>query len=371
MALGVGIVGLPNVGKSTLFNAITKAGALAANYPFATIDKNVGVVTLPDERLTALQKLYTKGDRIPPIVQTAVEFVDIAGLVRGAHKGEGLGNQFLGNIREVAAIAHVVRCFEDENIIHVEGRVDPRGDLETINTELALADLQSVEKRIERLRKTAKTSKEDKELLDIAEPVYALLSEGKPARAYTGGEPEARAKGFRMLGLLTAKPMIYVANVAEEDLPDAANSPLVNSVREYATAEGAEVVVISARIEAELADLAAEEASEYLESLGLSEPGLNRLVRVAYRMLGLRTYLTAGEKEVRAWTITAGDRAPQAAGVIHSDLERGFIRAKVIDWDKLVEAGSIPAAAERGWVRTEGKEYVVQDGDVMEILHQG
>lgn len=371
MALGVGIVGLPNVGKSTLFNAITKAGAVAANYPFATIDKNVGMVTLPDERLDALRKVFTKGDRVPPVVPTYVEFVDIAGLVRGAHKGEGLGNQFLGNIREVAAIAHVVRCFEDENIIHVENRVDPAGDAETINTELALADLQSLEKRLERLRKTAKTSKEDKELLDIAEPVYALLSEGKPARQYTGGEEAARLKAFRMMGLLTAKPMIYVANVAESDLPDGEGNPHVAAVKQYAAAEGAEVVVISARIEAELAELPEEEAAEYLESLGLSEPGLNRLVRVAYRMLGLRTFLTSGEKEVRAWTIRAGDKAPAAAGAIHSDLERGFIRARVIDWDKMVAAGGWSAAGEKGWVRTEGKDYVVQDGDVMEILHQG
>jgi hypothetical protein len=371
MALGIGIVGLPNVGKSTLFNAITRAGALAANYPFATIDKNVGVVVLPDERLVALQKLYTKGDRVPPLVPTAVEFVDIAGLVRGAHKGEGLGNQFLANIREVAAIAHVVRCFEDENIVHVEGRVDPLGDLETIDTELALADLQTLEKRIDRLRKTAKTSKEDKELLDVADPVLALLTEGRPAREFTGGEPEARAKAFRMLGLLTAKPVIYVANVAEDDLPDGGGNPHVAAVREYAAAAGAESVVISARIESELADLPDEEAAEYMQSLGLTEPGLNRLVRVGYRILGLRTFLTAGVDECRAWTIHAGDRAPQAAGVIHTDLERGFIRALVIDWDKMVEAGSIPAARERGWLRTEGKDYVVQDGDVMEILHQG
>lgn len=371
MALGVGIVGLPNVGKSTLFNAITKAGALAANYPFATIDKNVGVVPLPDARLLALRDVFTKGDRVPPVVLTAVEFVDIAGLVRGAHKGEGLGNQFLGNIREVAAIAHVVRCFEDPNVIHVENRVDPKGDLETINTELALADLQSLEKRVERLRKTAKTSKEDKELFDFAEPVYALLSEGKPARAYTDGDDEARAKAFRVLGLLTAKPMIYVANVGEEDLPDGANNPHVAAVKEYAASEGAEAVVISAKIEAELGELPEAEAQEFLEGLGLTEPGLNRLVRVAFRMLGLQTFLTAGEKEVRAWTIKAGDRAPRAAGAIHSDLERGFIRAEVIDWEKMVSAGGWSPAKEKGWVRVEGKEYVVQDGDVMNILHQG
>lgn len=368
MALGVGIVGLPNVGKSTLFNAITKAGALAANYPFATIDKNVGVVVLPDERLITLQKVFTKGDRVPPVVPTAVEFVDIAGLVRGAHKGEGLGNQFLSNIREVAAIAHVVRCFDDENIVHVEGRVDPRGDLETINTELALADLQGLEKRLERLRKMARTNKDDKDLLEVAEPVYALLSEGRPARDYDGGEPEARAKAFRMLGLLTSKPMIYVANVAEEDLPEGEGSAHVAAVREYAASEGAEAVVISAKIEAELAELSEEEGAEYLQSLGLSEPGLNRLVRVAYRMLGLRTFLTSGEKEVRAWTIRAGDKAPQAAGVIHTDLERGFIRAEVIDWDKLASSGGWSAAKEKGWVRLEGKEYVVQDGDVINVL---
>ena len=370
MALGVGIVGMPNVGKSTLFNAITKAGAVAANYPFATIDKNVGVVMLPDERLDALSKTFTKGDRVPPIIPTAVEFVDIAGLVKGASKGEGLGNQFLGNIREVAAVAHVVRCFDDPNIIHVEGRVDPLDDLEIINTELALADLQSVEKRVERLRKTAKTNKDDKELLDFAEPIYELLAAGTPARLYTDGDPDLRRKAFKNLALLTAKPVIYVANVAEEDLPDGANSAHVAAVRKYATQEGAEVVVISAKIESELADLAQEEAQEYLESMGLSEPGLNRLVRVAYRMLGLRTFITAGEKEVRAWTVRAGDKAPAAAGVIHTDLERGFIRAEVVDWDKLVTANSWSGAKEKGWVRVEGKEYEVKDGDVINVLFQ-
>jgi GTP-binding protein YchF len=353
-----------------VFNAITKAGALAANYPFATIDKNVGVVAMPDERLNALQKLYIKGERIPPIVPTSVEFVDIAGLVRGAHKGEGLGNQFLAHIREVAAVAHVVRCFEDTNIIHVEGKVDPIADIETIDTELALADLQSLEKRMERLRKSSRTNKDDKELLDVAEPVYALLDQGRPAREYVHSDPEAQARAFKVLTLLTSKPGIYVANVAEEDLPDGANNPHVAALRAHATKQGAEVVVISARIEAELGDLEADEAAEYLQSLGLEEPGLNRLIHIAYRMLGLRTFLTAGVQEVRAWTIRAGTKAPQAAGVIHSDLERGFIRAEVVDWEKLVTAGGIPGAKERGWLRVEGKEYVVQDGDVMNILFQ-
>jgi ribosome-binding ATPase len=368
MALGVGIVGLPNVGKSTLFNAITKAGALAANYPFATIEKNVGVVPLPDERLTALARLYTKGDRVPPIVQTAVEFVDIAGLVKGAHKGEGLGNQFLGNIREVAAIAHVVRCFEDPDIVHVNDKVDALDDVETVNTELALADLQSLEKRVERLRKSAKTNKDDAEILTVVEPVYALLSDGKPARAYTGGEDALRRRVFKEMGLLTGKPIIYVANVAEDQLPEAKDNAMVNALRDYAKAEGAEVVVVSARIESEIVELEAAEAAEYMEAIGITEPGLNRLVRSAYHLLGLRTFLTAGEKEVRAWTIRAGAKAPQAAGEIHTDLERGFIRAETIYWEKLMEAGSWLGGKERGWVRMEGKDYEVQDGDVM-IIH--
>lgn len=367
-SLGVGIVGLPNVGKSTLFNAITKAGALAANYPFATIDKNVGVVMLPDPRLEKLQKLFIKGERLPPLVPTYVEFVDIAGLVKGAHKGEGLGNQFLANIREVAAIAHVVRCFEDPNVVHVSGKVDPLDDLETINTELALADLQTIEKRLDKLRKTARTDKDDKALLDAIEPLLGHLSEGKPVRTYTGGDPEALAKAAKELGLLTGKSVIYVANVAEEDLPDAANNPNVAKLREYAAKEGSEVIVVSAKIEAELSELSEEEAAEYLKSLGLEESGLDRLVHVAYRRLGLQTFFTAGEKEVRAWTVRKGTKAPQAAGEIHTDLERGFIRAEVIEWDKLALAGGWSQGKDKGWVRTEGKEYVVQDGDTMYIL---
>ncbi|MBC8141062.1 MAG: redox-regulated ATPase YchF [Armatimonadetes bacterium] len=372
MALGVGIVGLPNVGKSTLFNAITQAGAVAANYPFATIDKNVGIVTLPDERLNALSEVFTKGDRVPPIVQTAVEFVDIAGLVKGAHKGEGLGNQFLANIREVAAIAHVVRCFEDDNIVHVEGRVDPAGDLETINTELALADLQTLEKRMDRLKKTSRTIKDDKELLDLAEPLFAHLSTGAPARTWGATlDKPTRELAYKQFGLLTSKPVIYVANVAEADLPDGAGNAHVQAVRDYAKNDGTDVVVVSAQIEAELSELGEAEATEYLADMGLTETGLNRLVKVAYKMLGLRTFLTSGEKEVRAWTIRAGDKAPQAAGVIHSDLEHGFIRAETVDWDKLVSAGGWAAAKEKGWVRIEGKDYEVKDGDVMNILHQG
>ncbi|WP_309709464.1 redox-regulated ATPase YchF [Armatimonas sp.] len=371
MALGVGIVGLPNVGKSTLFNAITRAGAVAANYPFATIDKNVGIVTLPDERLDALAKVYTKGDRVPPLVPTIVEFVDIAGLVKGAHKGEGLGNQFLANIREVAAVAHVVRCFESEEIIHVEGHVDPVGDAVTINLELALADLQILEKRLDRLKKNAKSSKDDALLVPLVESLVAHLSEGKPARTFVWNDPEALAKFYKESGLLTAKPMVYVANVPDSDLPDGGSNPHYATLKKMAEEEGMDVVAISAQIEAELSELDPEEALVFLNDLGLSEPGMNSLVRVAFRLLGLQTFLTAGEKEVRAWTIRQGDKAPTAAGVIHTDLERTFIRALVIDWTKLVEAGSIAASRDRGWLRTEGKDYIMQDGDVVEFLCSG
>ncbi len=357
--LGIGIVGLPNVGKSTLFNAITKAGVEAANYPFATIDKNVGVVAVPDERLVALRKLYTKGTRVPPVVPTTVEFVDIAGLVKGASQGEGLGNQFLANIREVSAIAHVVRCFDDPNILHVAGAVDPLSDIETINTELALADLGSLEKRVERLRRSAKSNKDDAELLEAAEALVARLSDGVPARGSGVDIP----KDFN---LLTAKPVIYVCNVAEEDA--ATGNAQVEQVRALADAEGAQLVVISAKLEQELGELSDDEAGEFLAEYGLTEPGLNRLIRSGYEVLGLLTFLTAGEKEVRAWTVTKGSRAPQAAGEIHTDFERGFIRAEVIAWDKLTLAGGTVAAKAKGWVRTEGKEYVVRDGDVMNFL---
>jgi GTP-binding protein YchF len=357
--LAIGIVGLPNVGKSTLFNAITKAQVEAANYPFATIDKNVGVVAVPDERLRALQALYRKGDRCPPIVPTTVEFVDIAGLVKGASRGEGLGNQFLAHIREVAAIAHVVRCFDDPNVVHVAGAIDPLGDIETIDTELALADIASLEKRLEKLRRQAKADKELAHLVEASEAMIAALGQGTPARLSGIALPSD-------FNLLTAKPVIYVCNVAENEL--ATGNAHVEQVKARAAREGAEVVVISAKIEGELAELPEEEALAFLHELGLEEPGLNRLIRKGYDALGLITFLTAGEKEVRAWTIKRGTRAPQAAGEIHSDFERGFIRAEVIHWQKLVEAGSMVAAKSKGWVRTEGKEYVVQDGDVMNFL---
>ncbi len=361
--VGIGIVGLPNVGKSTLFNAITKASVEAANYPFATIDKNVGVVAVPDERLDVLADLFVKAGRRPPIVPTTVEFVDIAGLVKGASKGEGLGNQFLAHIREVAAIAHVVRCFDDDNVVHVAGRVDPLADIETIETELALADLATLERRAERLRRAVKGNPDEAAELREVETLQAALEAGRQARAVlveTGWTLPSD------LQLLTAKPVVYVCNVAETDL--LSGNDWVRAVQAKAAAEAADVVVISAQIERELAELSDDEAQEFLTDLGLERSGLERLIHAGYDVLGLITYLTASEKEVRAWTVPRGATAPQAAGEIHSDLERGFIRAEVVHWTKLREAGGMSAARARGWVRTEGKGYVMLDGDVMHVL---
>lgn len=360
MALKAGIVGLPNVGKSTLFNAITQAGAEAANYPFCTIDPNVGVVEVPDERLDKLTELVVPDKTVP----TAFEFVDIAGLVRGASKGEGLGNKFLAHIREVDAIVHVVRCFEDENVTHVDGKVDPISDIQTINLELILADLESIEKRIDRARKNIKNG--DKKIaqeVEVLERVKEALYNDMPARSVELSDDEKVI--VRDLHLLTLKPVLYAANVSEDGVADADNNPYVQQVKDFAIAENAIVVPISAKVEAEIAELEGEDKAMFLEELGLEESGLNRLIKAAYRLLGLYTYFTAGVQEVRAWTINKGTKAPQAAGVIHTDFERGFIRAEVVSYDDLVSAGSMNGAKERGQLRLEGKEYLVKDGDVM------
>lgn len=356
--LTAGIVGLPNVGKSTLFNAlVANAKAQAANFPFCTIEPNVGVVAVPDERLQVLGKLSSSEQIVP----TRIEFVDIAGLVQGASQGEGLGNQFLSHIREVDAIVQVVRCFENDDIIHVSGSVDPARDIEIINLELALADLSQVERRIDRTRKQARTSKEAQLELGALEKVAAVLNEGKSARLADLTEEETEA--IKSLGLLTRKPIIYAANVSEEDL--ATGNDWVEKVRAIASGENAQVVIISAQVESELIELSDEERQDFLASLGVEEGGLKSLIKATYELLGLRTFLTTGPKETRAWTIRAGMSAPQAAGVIHSDFERGFIRAETIAYQDLVEHGSMNAAKEKGLVRSEGKEYVVQEGDVV------
>ena len=357
--LGIGIVGLPNVGKSTLFNAITKAGVEATNYPFTTIDKNVGVVPVPDSRLEVLQRMFAKGERSPRLVPTTIEFVDVAGLVKGASRGEGLGNQFLAHLREVSAIAHVVRCFDDPNVVHIAGRVDPDSDIETINVELALADIAVLEKRLEKLKRQAKGDSEAAALADRCQQMVEKLSSGVPARKAGVDLPDD-------LGLITHKPVIYVCNVSEEDL--ASDNPSVEKVRERAARESAELVVISAKIESEIVELQSGEAEQFLAELGIDEPGLSRLVKKGYEARGLITFLTANDREASAWAVRRGTRAPQAAGTIHSDFERGFIRAEVIPFARLAEAGSMAAARAKGWVRTEGKEYVVQDGDVIHFL---
>ena len=357
----LGIVGLPNVGKSTLFNSLTKAGAESANYPFCTIDPNVGVVPVPDKRLKLLGDLY-HSKKVTPAV---IEFVDIAGLVKGASKGEGLGNQFLANIREVDAIVHVVRCFEDENVIHVEGSVDPLRDIETINLELIFSDLEILERRI---AKTARSAMNDKSLakeLDVLRELKVILEDGKLACNYENEDEDVMAF-VNSLNLLTCKPVIFAANVGEEDLADdGASNSHVAAVREFAAENGSEVFIISAQIEQEIAELDDDEKQEYLEALGLSESGLDKLIAASYRLLGLISYLTSGEDETRAWTIKVGTKAPQAAGKIHSDFERGFIRAEVVNYQDLLDCGTYAKAKEKGLVGLEGKDYVVKDGDVI------
>ena len=359
----LGIVGLPNVGKSTLFNAITKAGAEAANYPFCTIEPNVGVVTVPDERVTKLHEIYNSKRTI----YATIEFCDIAGLVKGASKGEGLGNKFLGHIREVEAIVHVVRCFANDNIVHVDGRIDPASDIDTINTELLLSDMEILDRRIQKTTKMAKADKQLQSELDLLNRIYAWLGDGKNARAMDLDEEEADY--VKSLGLLSYKPIIYVANVADDEVSDADSNPYVQQVREIAASEGAEVVVICAEIEAEVAELDDEERTMFLEELGIEESGLDKLIKASYSLLNLISFLTAGEDECRAWTIKRGTKAPGAAGKIHTDFEKGFIRAETIAYDKLMEVGgSLSAAKEKGFIRSEGKEYVMQDGDVVNFL---
>lgn len=354
----LGVVGLPNVGKSTLFNAITKAGAQAANYPFCTIEPNVGTVAVPDERLDVLAELYHPEKYTP----TTIEFVDIAGLVRGAYRGEGLGNKFLSHIREVDAVVHVVRCFEDGNIVHVDGSVDPARDVETITLELIFADMETVDKRLDKARKSSKSG--DKQILmeaGLLEKMKAWLESGKPVRTMEADEKEAEA--IRQMFLLTAKPVIYVANIGEDELVQGDN-PYVTALKKAVAEENAQVLTICAKVEEEIAELSPEEKQAFIEELGIGESGLDKLVKACYTLLGLISYLTGGPKEVRAWTIERGTKAPQAAGKIHTDFERGFIRAEVVPFDTLKQLGGMQACKEKGLVRSEGKEYVMQDGDV-------
>lgn len=357
----LGIVGLPNVGKSTLFNSLTKAGALAANYPFATIDPNVGVVQVPDVRIEKLGELYNT----KKVTHATIEFVDIAGLVKGASKGEGLGNQFLANIREVDAIVHVVRCFEDGNVVHVDGSIDPLRDIETINLELLFSDMEILERRMSKTGKAARMDKSLQKEAAMQERLYKHMEDGNMAKTFVLNDEDEEAY-FKEYNLLTAKLVIYAANVAEDDLADdGASNENVKKVREYASKEGSEVFVISAAIEQDLAELDDEEKAMFLEELGLEESGLDKLIKASYSLLGLISYLTAGEDECRAWTITEGTKAPQAAGKIHTDFERGFIKAEVVNYSDLMDCGSLSNARDKGLVGMEGKDYVVKDGDVI------
>ena len=355
----LGIVGLPNVGKSTMFNSITKAGAECANYPFCTIEPNVGVVPVPDERLDELTKMYNP----QKTTHAVIEFVDIAGLVKGASKGEGLGNKFLSHIRETDAICEVVRCFNDSNVVHVDGSVDPIRDIETINLELIFADIETVNKRLDKARKNLKADKKYQEEIDLLEKIKENLENGISARALEFNEDEEVL--VKDMFLLTTKPILYIANVSEEQMENAENDELVLKVKEYASKENAEVIPLCVKIEEELSGLEEDDKKEMLEALGLQESGLDKVIKKSYDLLGLMSFLTAGEPEVRAWTIKKGTKAPQAAGKIHSDIERGFIKAEIVSYDDLIREGSMNAAKEKGLVRSEGKEYIMQDGDIV------